>query len=80
MRNRHIPRICRSCQAPMACQEDACWRCGAPWAGEATSSTGLRVIAGAGRRSSDDADRWIDEGGSVAFEADDLPRVATNRR
>lgn len=32
MRDRHFPRLCRSCQAPMARQEDECWRCGAPWA------------------------------------------------
>jgi hypothetical protein len=80
MRNRHIPRICDTCQAPMACQEDACWRCGAPRTGDATSATRLRVIAGAGRQTSDDGDRWVDEGGSIAFEADDQPRVATNRR
>ena len=29
MKNRHHPRLCRSCQAPMARQEDACWKCGA---------------------------------------------------
>jgi hypothetical protein len=32
MRDRHLPRLCRSCRAPMARQEDGCWRCGAPWA------------------------------------------------
>jgi predicted amidophosphoribosyltransferase len=31
MRERHFPRVCRSCQAPMARQEDACWRCAAKW-------------------------------------------------
>jgi predicted amidophosphoribosyltransferase len=31
MRDRHFPRLCRSCEAPMARQEGACWRCGAPW-------------------------------------------------
>jgi hypothetical protein len=29
MSNRHFPRLCRSCDAPMARQEDTCWRCGA---------------------------------------------------
>jgi hypothetical protein len=29
MRNRHFPRLCRSCDAPMARREDTCWRCGA---------------------------------------------------
>jgi predicted amidophosphoribosyltransferase len=31
MRNRHFPRLCRTCQAPMARQLDTCWRCGAQW-------------------------------------------------
>jgi predicted amidophosphoribosyltransferase len=31
MRNRHFPRLCRACDAPMAGQEDECWRCGAQW-------------------------------------------------
>ena len=25
---RHIPRLCASCEAPMARQEATCWRCG----------------------------------------------------
>ena len=29
MNKRHQPRLCRSCSAPMARQEDACWHCGA---------------------------------------------------
>jgi hypothetical protein len=31
MRERHFPRLCRSCDAPMARQEDSCWRCEAAW-------------------------------------------------
>lgn len=31
IRERHFPRLCRACQAPMAVQEDNCWRCGAAW-------------------------------------------------
>jgi hypothetical protein len=27
MRERHFPRLCRSCDAPMARQKDSCWRC-----------------------------------------------------
>ena len=38
MRDRHFPRLCRSCQAPMARQEDDCWRCGAPWVMEGARS------------------------------------------
>jgi hypothetical protein len=31
MRDRHFPRLCRSCEAPMAREEDSCWRCAAAW-------------------------------------------------
>lgn len=31
MRDRHFPRLCRSCDAPMARQEDSCWSCEAAW-------------------------------------------------
>jgi hypothetical protein len=31
MRDRHHPRLCGSCRAPMARTEDACWRCESPW-------------------------------------------------
>jgi hypothetical protein len=34
MRDRHLPRLRRSCRGPMARQEDTCWRCGARWAAE----------------------------------------------
>jgi hypothetical protein len=69
MRNRHVPRLCRSCQGPMAAQEDTCWRCGARWATEDTTPTRLLVIPGAASQSRDDADRWDDEGGSFDHEA-----------
>jgi hypothetical protein len=44
MPNRHMPRLCHACLAPMATQEDACWRCGATWARE--PRVALRVIDG----------------------------------
>jgi hypothetical protein len=31
VRDRHHPRVCGSCSAPMARTEDACWRCASPW-------------------------------------------------
>jgi hypothetical protein len=31
MRDRHLPRLCRSCDAPLARQEDTCWSCEAAW-------------------------------------------------
>ena len=46
MRDRHFPRLCRSCQAPMARQEGSCWRCGSQWASEETPPTRLRAIPG----------------------------------
>jgi hypothetical protein len=72
MRERHFPRVCRSCSAPMARQEDTCWRCGTQWASEDGPRTTLTVIAGGARGVSDawpDAERWTNEGGSVAAEA-----------
>ena len=66
MRERHFPRLCRTCRAPMARQEDTCWRCGAQWASEAAPPTRLKVLAGGAGL---DADRWANEGGSVAVEA-----------
>jgi hypothetical protein len=71
MRERHFPRVCRSCSAPMARQEDTCWRCGSQWVSEDAPQRTLKVIAG-GAGVSDvrlDADRWANEGGSVAAEA-----------
>jgi hypothetical protein len=46
MRERHFPRVCPSCRAPMARQEGACWRCGTQWASEDGPPTRLKVIAG----------------------------------
>ena len=31
MRGRHFPRLCRSCDAPLARKDDACWRCDEAW-------------------------------------------------
>jgi hypothetical protein len=44
MRNRHHPRLCRDCRAPMASQEDTCWRCGIAWTPEEEPRTTLRLI------------------------------------
>jgi hypothetical protein len=46
MRERHFPRVCRSCHAPMARQQDTCWRCGSQWASEDAPRTTLEAIAG----------------------------------
>jgi hypothetical protein len=49
MRERHFPRVCGTCRAPMARQEARCWRCGTEWATEPAPPTRLEVIAGEGR-------------------------------
>jgi hypothetical protein len=70
MRNRHIPRLCRNCRAPMASDGDACWRCGVAWAAEDEPRTILRVVpSGAPSEVGQDTERWINEGGSVAAAA-----------
>jgi predicted amidophosphoribosyltransferase len=46
MRNRHLPRVCADCQAPMAGQESRCWRCGVEWASEEEPHTRLRLVSG----------------------------------
>lgn len=73
MRDRHLSRLCRTCQAPMARQEDRCWRCGARWSTEAEPRTPLRALIGGGSIDAArdpsiaalDADRWLNEGGSL---------------
>lgn len=84
MRDRHFPRLCRTCHVPMARQEDVCWHCGARWASEDVPQTTLQVIAGdaptrveAAHATSPEADRWINEGGSV--EAETPLRAAAGR-
>ena len=79
MSDRHIPRLCRSCDAPMDRQEDTCWRCGATWdygtpAARATGTIAERATAAAGSASpapggteragiQGDSDHWDDDGG-----------------
>lgn len=51
MRNRHIPRLCRACTAPMASQEETCWSCGAAY--RSVDRTHATTAAA----------RWDDDGG-----------------
>jgi hypothetical protein len=44
MRNRHIPRVCRQCHAPLASTADPCWRCGVEWAAEDQPPAKLRLV------------------------------------
>jgi hypothetical protein len=78
MRNRHLPRLCRSCGGPMARQEDTCWRCGARCADEPQPAAQPRVVlpivltipgvrtAPAVGAANGDADRGAHEGGAFA--------------
>jgi hypothetical protein len=77
----------------MSRQEDTCWRCGTEWASEDAPPTTLKPIAGGGARHASaagdnaravtrarsDIDRWVNEGGSVPFEAAALIRATTRR-
>jgi hypothetical protein len=53
----------------MARQDDSCWRCGTQWASEAGPRTRLRLIVGGASDTLLAADRWANEGGSIAAEA-----------
>jgi hypothetical protein len=77
MRDRHLPRLCRSCRGPMARQADTCWRCGAAWAADRQPAAKLRLALPAvltipGARIADaagaslEADRWANDGGAFA--------------
>ena len=46
MRERHFPRLCRSCDAPMARQEDTCWSCEAAWDYRSARANVVRVRPG----------------------------------
>ena len=60
----------------MAREEDSCWRCGVQWATETAPRPALHAIAGEARAPASakaataaDADRWMNEGGSIDSEA-----------
>ena len=74
MRERHFPRMCGSCRAPMARQEDTCWRCGTQWASEDGPRTTLRLITG-GAQAEDRPEPAI----AVAARADSDARLAADR-
>ena len=66
MRDRHFPRLCRHCDAPMGRQEDACWRCGTPWAPADRSPAALHaVFEGTPEEAVVQSGRWADEGVDV---------------
>jgi len=70
MRDRHIPRLCRACTAPIARQQGACWRCGVEWSTTAPSRPAADPIAAALVQAEAEArvsaERRNDEGGTYA--------------
>lgn len=80
MRDRHFPRLCRSCDAPMSRQEDSCWHCGAVWDYPAERRHALRVIRGgdagspAGSRQSPEPEAVGHEARAVAQAQQDSDR------
>jgi predicted amidophosphoribosyltransferase len=70
MRDRHIPRLCRSCSAPMARQHNTCWHCGVEWSTTAPLRAAADPITAAHLQAETEArvsaERWIDEGGTFA--------------
>ena len=67
-RSRHLPRLCGTCQAPMASAGDTCWRCGAPWAARAAAQPNDEACS--------DAERWTNEGGSFRSDTSTARRGA----
>ena len=68
MRDRHVPRLCPSCRAPTARQEELCWKCGADWLPEIQPPRTPERVRGASEHVTAarlDLERWLDEGGSV---------------
>ncbi|HKO26059.1 MAG TPA: hypothetical protein VJU80_01260 [Solirubrobacteraceae bacterium] len=57
MRDRHFPRLCRSCDVPMARQEDTCWSCEAAWDYRSARRDGRRVTPGGRAARPDDGDQ-----------------------
>jgi hypothetical protein len=47
MRDRHFPRLCRKCDAPMARQTDTCWRCGVRWSDKSETKSNSPAAPGA---------------------------------
>jgi len=55
MRGRHFPRLCRSCDAPLARKDDAYWRCQEDWADRQGTAVAGSAPIGAETRSPSDA-------------------------
>ncbi len=55
MRGRHFPRLCRSCEAPLARKDDACWHCQEVWTDRQETGVAGSAPIGAEPRSLSDA-------------------------
>ncbi len=63
LRNRHTPRLCVACEAPLGSQDGACWQCG----NRCADRHEQRVEPE--RQTQSDADRWTEGGGLVMEES-----------
>ncbi len=81
MRNRHIPRVCRHCHAPMASGAAECWRCGVQWASEEGPAAPPRLVIrrASGDEARSDHERWTNEGGTFRSDVAMPRRVAARR-
>jgi hypothetical protein len=80
MRNRHLARVCGTCVAPMAAQEDKCWRCGVEWAPEEGPRTTLHLISGDAHEQTAEAERpTLEDGGFASEVTAPLPAAAARR-
>lgn len=61
----------------MARQEHTCWHCGTRWTTEVGPPTRLQVVAGGATAAHNDADRWLNDGGSFEPEAPAIPRAVS---
>ena len=63
---RDLPRVCRSCRAPVARDAVRCCRCGAPWASAAGPGATVTVLAArSASEARPDADGWTNDGGTL---------------
>jgi hypothetical protein len=65
MRDRHVARLCRSCDGPMAGQENVCWRCGAQWESDTPPLHVVPDRVGGGRVEREGAEHALSQHDSV---------------
>ena len=85
MRERHFPRLCRCCDAPMARQEDTCWSCEAAWDHRSARPNVVRMMPAGHAARPDGGDQPTapavsGEAGAVAQARLDLDHLADEGR